>query len=100
MKRSTIVAALTGGTVALTMLAACGGSGDSAAGGTSSASSKPSVSNELRAQLPEDIQSSGVITWAVQQHPPYSTVSGTQATGANEELQDAIAAKLGVKSEN
>jgi len=98
MKRSTITAALTGSAVVLTMLAACGGSGDSAAGASSS--SKPSVSSELRDQLPEAIKSSGVITWAVQQHPPYSTVSGTEATGANEELQDAIAAKLGLKSEN
>lgn len=102
MKRSTIATALTGGTLALTMVAACGsgGSGDNGAKGSAASSSQQTASNALHDQLPDAIKTSGVITWAVQQHPPYSTVNGTTATGANEELQDAIAAKLGVKSEN
>lgn len=101
MKRSTLAAALTGATLVVTTVAACGGgSTSSSAGGSATGSAQQSASSALHDQLPDAIKTSGVITWAVQQHPPYSTVNGTNATGANEELQDAIAAKLGVKSQN
>lgn len=54
----------------------------------------------LHSQLPQSIQSSGVIKFAVQQHPPYTTVDGNDLSGPNIDLQNALAAELGVKAQN
>jgi polar amino acid transport system substrate-binding protein len=82
------------------VLSACGSSGSSAGGQSGGSSDVPSqaVDNSLHSQLPASIQSAGVINFAVEQHPPYMTVNGTDITGPNIDLQNALAAVLGVKA--
>jgi polar amino acid transport system substrate-binding protein len=82
------------------VLSACGSSGSSAGGPSAGSNDVPSqtVDSSLHAQLPASIQSAGVIHFAVEQHPPYTTVNGTDISGPNIDLQNALAAVLGVKA--
>jgi polar amino acid transport system substrate-binding protein len=81
------------------VLGACGSSGSSAGGQPGGSSGAPSqtVDNSLHSQLPATIKSAGVINFAVEQHPPYMIVNGSDVTGPNIDLQNALAAVLGVK---
>lgn len=81
------------------VLSACGSSGSSAGGQSGGSSGVPSqaVDSSLHSQLPASIQSAGVINFAVEQHPPYTTVNGSDISGPNIDLQNALAAVLGVK---
>ncbi|MHA6623523.1 transporter substrate-binding domain-containing protein [Pseudonocardia sp. DLS-67] len=76
----------------------------SACGGAPAPEADPAVSAvtadpALHDQLPEQVRSSGKIVFAIQQHPPYTVLTGDQGSGPNEDLQNAIAAKLGVEAE-
>jgi polar amino acid transport system substrate-binding protein len=79
---------------------ASGGSSSPAAGTTSGGSSSPAAGTtaSLHSLLPKAIQSAGVINWAVEQHPPYMVVNGSNATGPNIDIENALAAALGVSS--
>ncbi len=88
-------------TAALT-LAACGG--DSSSSSDESASPLPSVSadSELAASVPEAIKSAGVIKFGTDaSYAPmeYIAADGSTIEGADIDLGNAIAAKLGLKSE-
>lgn len=102
MSRRTAVAAGVTAT-ALLAAAACGSSGGGTANqkaGSSAAGSAGASDASLHNQLPDSIKSSGVINFAVQQHPPYLVASGQTFSGPNEDLQKALAQVLGVRSQD
>lgn len=76
------------------------GSGASASSGATSAGRSDGADAALHAKLPAAIKSAGVINFAVQQHPPYTTVNGTDYSGPNIDLQEALADVLGVKAQS
>ncbi|WP_414473989.1 ABC transporter substrate-binding protein [Microvirga sp. M2] len=62
---------------------------------------KQSVNDELRARLPEKIRTEGkMISVNNGSFPPYEIVTGTEMTGASNDLTDAIGQVLGVKIEH
>lgn len=94
-RRRTAFAVLLSLLAATTVLAGCGGATGSAPAATSTVTADPA----LHDKLPEKIKSSGAIMFAIQQHPPYTLLTGNQGSGPNEDLQNAIAAKLGVRAQ-
>ena len=62
---------------------------------------KQSVNEQLRARLPEAIRTEGkMISVNNGSFPPYEIVTGTEMTGASNDLTDAIGQVLGVKIEH
>lgn len=98
--RTAIAAALTA--TALLAASACGSSGDktTSADTTSGASSSGASNAALHNQLPESVKSSGVINFALQQHPPFEVVQGQTYSGPGVDLANALADVLGVKAKN
>jgi polar amino acid transport system substrate-binding protein len=91
--RSTLVASLAA--VLLTMTA-CGGSAD----GTDEPA--PEAANSaLHDKLPQQIKDAGVIRFAGDSHPPYRIVGadGKTITGIDHDVQQALGAVLGVRTE-
>jgi len=62
---------------------------------------KQSVNEQLRARLPEALRTEGkMISVNNGSFPPYEIVTGTEMTGASNDLTDAIGQVLGVKIEH
>jgi len=62
---------------------------------------KQSVNEQLRARLPEAVRTEGkMISVNNGSFPPYEIVTGTEMTGASNDLTDAIGQVLGVKIEH
>lgn len=62
---------------------------------------KQSVNEQLRARLPENIRTEGkMISVNNGSFPPYEIVTGTEMSGASNDLTDAIGQVLGVKIEH
>jgi polar amino acid transport system substrate-binding protein len=88
------------------LCAACSSASSSAVGVSSSpaasmtASSSPAASTaaSLHSLLPKAVQSAGVINFAIEQHPPYMVVNGSTVSGPNIDIENALAAALGVKA--
>jgi len=76
---------------ALAAIGATAGCGSADNGGDGSGD-KPA----LHAELPKTIKDAGQITFAIQQHPPYTVLKGNKGSGPNEDLQNALAKQLGV----
>lgn len=90
--RLTVLAAAS--IVAVSATAACSSSTSSDASGSGAASS---ASASDRALLPASLKNSGAITFALQQHPPFTIITGSTPSGPAVDLENAIAAKLGLK---
>ncbi|GIJ45159.1 amino acid ABC transporter [Virgisporangium aliadipatigenens] len=84
---------------ALLFLPAACGDGDDDNKGTTGAAAKADPA--LNASLPEAIKKAGVIRFAGDSHPPYRIVGpdGKTVTGIDREIQEALGAVLGVKTE-
>jgi polar amino acid transport system substrate-binding protein len=82
----------------LLLPAACGAAKEDGTGTTGAAAS---VDPALNAALPEAIRKAGVIRFAGDSHPPYRIVGpdGKSVTGIDREIQEALGAVLGVKTE-
>jgi polar amino acid transport system substrate-binding protein len=62
---------------------------------------KQTVNEQLRARLPENIRTEGkMISVNNGSFPPYEIVTGTEMTGASDDLTEAIGQLLGVKIEH
>jgi len=62
---------------------------------------KQTVNEQLRARLPENIRSEGkMISVNNGSFPPYEIVTGTEMTGASDDLTEAVGQLLGVKIEH
>ena len=62
---------------------------------------KQTVNEQLRARLPENIRAEGkMISVNNGSFPPYEIVTGTEMTGASDDLTEAIGQLLGVKIEH
>lgn len=94
------IASITAAMSAALVLSACGTPGSSSGGQPSADMPSQTVNSSLHDQLPASIQSAGEINFAVQQHPPYTTVSGNDLSGPNIDLQNALAGILGVKAKS
>lgn len=94
MRKMHTAFAAAGCAAALSLVAACG---SGASGNDTASAGTPTASKALNAQLPAAIRSAGTITFAIQEHPPYTVIDGSSATGPNIDLQNAIAAELGLK---
>jgi polar amino acid transport system substrate-binding protein len=81
--------------VLLTMTA-CGGSADGA-----DTPAPASANSALHDKLPQQFKDSGVIRFAGDSHPPYRIVGadGTTVTGIDHDVQQALGAVLGVRTE-
>ncbi|GAB3444778.1 transporter substrate-binding domain-containing protein [Actinophytocola sediminis] len=92
--RVTLLASLAAVTLTMT---ACGGS----AGTDAPAPAPDPASSPLHAKLPQQFKDSGVIRFAGDSHPPYRIVGadGKTVTGIDHEVQQALGAALGVRTE-
>src|SRR5919107_47044 len=62
---------------------------------------KQTVNEQLRARLPENIRTEGnMISVKNGSFPPYEIVTGTEMTGASDDLTEAIGQVLGIKIEH
>lgn len=83
---------------ALVVVTACSSSGSkTGAGPASSSADSQSASASVQALLPDAVRKAGTITFAIQQHPPFTTIAGNNASGPAIDLQNALAAVMGLK---
>jgi polar amino acid transport system substrate-binding protein len=97
MKRAAIAVAT--GLLATSVLAGCGSSPAAPSGEPAAESAAASQGDSLRAKLPQEIQSSGVLVVAGDNHPPYRSIGpdGKTVTGIDTDVWEALEAELGVE---
>lgn len=83
----------------LILTSACGGvSVSDSSKDSSSGSSSGAASGSPRSLLPDDVRSSGVLTWATDDHlPPFVFKEGSADKGSTYDLVEAMGKVLGVK---
>lgn len=90
----------------IVLIAGCGNSSTSGGQATTnqqtggSAAANTGGSSQLHNMLPDSFKASGTLKFVIQQHPPYTVITGNNAAGPNQDLEGALAKALGVKAED